>query len=152
MSTCPWMSARLLSITTLLLLGLPTYGQQLLEPEYYKAIRESSSGELPFADFKRIVQFSGYSPSAGADQVASYLAAEAKSIGLSSVEIERFPSDGKSYVWAFHSEPYWEARKAELWLVKPERELLADFKVYKSYLGRFSRTGSATADLVDVGS
>jgi Zn-dependent M28 family amino/carboxypeptidase len=146
------MSARLLSITTLLLLGLPTYGQQLLEPEYYKAIRESSSGELPFADFKRIVQFSGYSPSAGADQVASYLAAEAKSIGLSSVEIERFPSDGKSYVWAFHSEPYWEARKAELWLVKPERELLADFKVYKSYLGRFSRTGSATADLVDVGS
>jgi aminopeptidase YwaD len=152
MKECSKTSARLLSITALLVLGLPAYGQQLLAPQYYNAIREGSSGELPFADFKRIVQFSGYSPSAGADQVANYLSTEAKSIGLSNVEIERFSSDGKSYVWAFHSEPYWEARKAQLWLVKPERELLADFKVYKSYLGRNSRTGSATAELVDVGS
>jgi len=152
MKECSKTSARLLSITALLVLGLPAYGQQLLAPQYYNAIREGSSGELPFADFKRIVQFSGYSPSAGADQVANYLSTEAKSIGLSNVEIERFSSDGKSYVWAFHSEPYWEARKAQLWLVKPERELLADFKVYKSYLGRNTRTGSATAELVDVGS
>jgi aminopeptidase YwaD len=125
--------------------------QELLASDHYKAIREGSSGELPFADFKRIVQFSGYSPAAGADQVANYLASEAKAIGLSNVAIERFPSDGKSFMWAFRTEPYWEAQKAQLWLVKPERELLADFKVYHSYLGRFSRTGSVTAEIVDVG-
>jgi len=63
-----------------------------------------------------------------------------------------YPSDGKSYYWAFHTEPLWEAQKGELWLVKPEKELLADFKVFKSHLGRNSRTGSVTAELVDVGS
>lgn len=130
----------------------PIRGQQLLPADRYKAIRENSSGELPFADFKRIIPFSGFSPAAGADQVANYLATEAKSIGLSNVGIERFPSDGKTYFWAFRTEPSWEAHKAELWLVKPERELLADFKVYKGYLGRNSRTGSVTAELIDVGS
>lgn len=130
----------------------PARGQQLLPADQYKAIRENSSGELPFADFKRIIPFSGYSPAPGADQVANYLATEAKAIGLSNVAIERFPSDGKTYFWAFRTEPSWEAHKAELWLVKPERELLADFKVYKSYLGRNSRTGTVTADLIYLGS
>jgi aminopeptidase YwaD len=131
--------------------NVPSEAQQLLAPEYYKAIRENASGERPFADFSRIVQFSGYSPAAGADQVANYLAEQAKSIGLSNVEIERFSSDGKGYYWAFRKEPYWEAKKGELWLVSPEHELLADFKVFKSHLGRFSQSGSVTAELVDVG-
>lgn len=131
---------------------VPAKSQQLLAPDQYRTIRENSSGERPFADFKRIVRFSGYSPAHGADEVANYLAAEAKSMGLTNVAIERYPSDGKSYYWAFHTEPLWEAHKGELWLVKPEKELLADFKVFKSHLGRNSRTGSVTAELVDVGS
>jgi len=131
---------------------LPTKAQQLLAPDQYRMIRENSSGERPFADFERIVRFSGYSPAHGADEVANYLATEAKSMGLTSVNIERYPSDGKSYFWAFHTEPLWEAHKGELWLAKPEKELLADFKVFKSHLGRNSRTGSVTAELVDVGS
>src|SRR5919201_1283250 len=120
----------------------PAGAQQLLAPEHYKTIRENSSGERPYADFQRIVQFSGYSPSAGADQVANYLAEQAKSSGLSNVQIERYSSDGKSYYWAFRKEPYWEGKKGELWLVSPEHELLADFKVYKSHLGRYSQSGS----------
>jgi aminopeptidase YwaD len=139
-------------IVALILIGcIPVGAQQLLAPDRYKAIRENSSGELPFVDFNRIIQYSGFSPAPGADRVADYLATEAKSMGLANVAIERFPSDGKAYFWAFRTEPSWEARKAELWLVKPEREQLADFKVYKSYLGRNSRTGSVTAELVDVG-
>jgi len=143
----------LVYVAVFLLSGvIPAEAQRLLAPDRYRAIRENSSGERPFADFKRIVRFSGFSPAQGADQVADYLATEAKSMGLTNVDIERFPSDGKAYYWAFHTEPSWEARKAELWIVKPEQELLADFKVYKSYLGRNSRTGSVTAELMDVGS
>jgi len=143
----------LVYVAVFLLSGvIPAEAQRLLARDRYRAIRENSSGERPFADFKRIVRFSGFSPAQGADQVADYLATEAKSMGLTNVDIERFPSDGKAYYWAFHTEPSWEARKAELWIVKPEQELLADFKVYKSYLGRNSRTGSVTAELMDVGS
>src|SRR5882762_3920979 len=143
----------LFGVAVFLFIGeLTARAQQLLNPDQYRIIRENSSGERPFADFKRIVRFSGYSPAHGADEVANYLATEAKSMGLTNVAIERYPSDGKSYYWAFHTEPLWEAQKGELWLVKPEKELLADFKVFKSHLGRNSRTGSVTAELVDVGS
>jgi len=143
----------LFGVAVFLFIGeLTAKAQQLLNPDQYRIIRENSSGEHPFADFEKIVRFSGYSPAHGADEVANYLAMEAKSMGLTNVAIERYPSDGKSYYWAFHTEPLWEAHKGELWLVKPEKELLADFKVFRSHLGRYSRTGSATAELVDVGS
>src|SRR5258706_555448 len=133
----------LFGVAVFLFIGeLTARAQQLLNPDQYRIIRENSSGERPFADFKRIVRFSGYSPAHGADEVANYLAREAKSMGLTNVAIERYPSDGKSYYWAFHTEPLWEAQKGELWLVNPEKELLADFNVFKSHLGRYSRTGS----------
>ncbi len=90
-------------------------------------------------------------PSAGADEVANYLATAAKSMGLANVSIERNPADGEPYFWTFRKEPYWEARKGELWLVQPEVEQIADFRAIKSSLVRFSRDADVTAELVDVG-
>src|ERR1700683_4394246 len=135
----------------LTLLPGPTHAQQLLKPEYYKIIRDNASGELPYADFKQIVQFPGFSPSPGAEQVAGYLAAQARSFGMSDVTIEHFTADGDRSVWAFRSEPSWSVNKAELWLEQPERQLLADYKVYKGVIGRFSRSASVSAEVVDVG-
>jgi len=130
----------------------PARAEEMLPPAQYRSIRDSASGERPLADFKKIIRFSGFSPSAGADEVADYLAAEAKAIGLANIAIEHYASDGKSFYWAFHREPYWEGHKGELWLVAPDREQIADFKAVRSFLGRYSRTASATAELVDVGS
>jgi aminopeptidase YwaD len=135
----------------LLSAALPARAEEMLPPAQYRSIRDNASGERPLADFKKIIRFSGFSPSAGADEVADYLAAEAKAIGLEHVAIEHYSSDGKSFYWAYRGEPYWEGRKGELWLVAPDRELIADFKAVRSFLARFSRTSSATAELVDVG-
>lgn len=132
--------------------ALPAQSQEMLPPAQYRAIRDQASGERPLADFKKIIRFSGFSPSVGADEVADYLAGEAKTIGLEHIAVEHYSSDGTSFYWAFHREPYWEGHKGELWLVAPDRELIADFKAVRSFLGRYSRTSSATAELVDVGS
>ena len=142
---------RWLSLALALLFVGSAQAQQLLKPESYRVIRESSSGELPYADFKRIVQFPGFSPSPGAERVAEYLATSARSFGLAGVTIEHFPADGKKYYWAFRTEPSWSVQKAQLWLEKPDRELLADYDFFKGSIARFSRTASATAELVDVG-
>ncbi|HXF13455.1 MAG TPA: M28 family peptidase [Terriglobales bacterium] len=125
--------------------------QQLLKQQTYQTIRDASSGELPYADFKHIIQFPGFSPSPGADQVANYLASQARSFGLADVNIEHFPANGQNYFWAFRANPSWEVRKGQLWLETPERELLADYQTYKGSLARFSQTTSASAELVDVG-
>jgi hypothetical protein len=124
---------------------------QLLSPEAYRSIRENASGQRPIGDFRALTQFSGFAPSAGADQIANYLLEKSRELGLVNTKIERFPSDGKAYVWAFRTEPYWEAHSAELWLEHPRRELLASFAAHRVYLARLSRSTNATAPLVDVG-
>jgi len=125
--------------------------QELLSRDAYRLIKESASGELPFADFRNIVRFSGYAPSPGSDQVAEYLAGRANAMGMSNVQIEKYPADGKSYSWAFRTEPSWEGREAELSIVKPDSELLASFSSSKTFLARQSRDADVTAALVDVG-
>jgi len=125
--------------------------QELLSRDAYRLIRENASGELPFADFRNIVRFSGYAPSPGSDQVAEYLASRANAMRMTNVQIEKYPADGKSYSWAFRTEPSWEGREAELWVVEPDSELLASFASSKTVLARQSRNADVTAALVDVG-
>lgn len=132
-----------------LALGSTSQGQ-MLSPESYRLIRDSASGERPLGDFRNLTQFSGFAPSAGADQIANYLFLETRRLGLTNSEIERFPSDGKAYVWAFRTEPYWEAHRAELWLERPQRELLASFAAHRVYLARLSRNTNVSAPLIDV--
>jgi len=124
---------------------------QLLSPETYRLIRETASGQRPIGDFRALTQFSGFAPSAGADEIADYLLDKVRNLGLANTRIERFPSDGKTYVWAFRTEPYWEARRAELWLEQPDRDLLASFAAHRVYLARLSRSTNVSAPLVDVG-
>src|SRR5262249_22843614 len=131
--------------------AVDVYAQELLSPDAYKLIKETASGELPFGDFRNLVRFSGYAPSPGSDQVAEYIAGRARAIGLANVEIERYPADGKSYSWAFRTEPSWEGHEAELWIVQPEKELLASFAASKTVLARQSRDADISAALVDVG-
>jgi hypothetical protein len=119
--------------------------------KYYDAIRSNSSGEIPFVHFRNIIRFSGFSPSAGADHVAEYIAAQVKSFGLSNVKIEHFPADGKQNFWAFRTEPSWEANQGGLWLVQPEHEMLANFSLTKTVVARISPRASITTEVVDVG-
>lgn len=134
-----------------LLVVLNAFADDLLPSRVYLTIRANSSGQRPFADFGNLAQFSGFSPSAGAEQIANYLVDRAKSFGMTNVNIEHFPSDGKTYMWAFRTEPYWEGKKGELWLEGPNRQLLASFAAQRIALARLSRNTNVSAELIDVG-
>jgi aminopeptidase YwaD len=123
----------------------------LLPSHVYLTIRANASGQRPFADFGNLAQFSGFSPSAGADQIANYLAERAKSFGMANVKIEHFPSDGKTYIWAYRTEPYWEGKKGELWLEGLDRQLLASYAAQRIALARLSRNTNVSADLIYIG-
>jgi hypothetical protein len=124
----------------------------LLPADQMRAIREESSGERALAHFRYIVgHYSGFTPSRGGDQIAEYLAEQARDHGLSSVAVEGFPADGKRFFWTFLTEPAWEAEAGTLTMVQPRSQLLADFSAMPVVLGRFSTTADTTAALVDVG-
>ncbi|MFN0182036.1 MAG: M28 family peptidase [Gemmatimonadales bacterium] len=123
----------------------------LLAKPLFEAIRAESSGELPLIHFQTIqTRFSGFAPSKGHDQISDYLAGRAREYGLD-VTTEAFPADGRRFFWTFLTEPAWEADVGTLTMIAPRRVLLADFAVHRVVLGRFSSSGDATAELVDVG-
>ena len=124
----------------------------LLPSSTFQVLRDEISGERPLTDFSAIVtRFSGFAPSKGGDAMAEYIAERLRTAGLAEVTIEGFPGDGQSYVWAFLTEPAWEAETGTLEMVAPRVERLADFKVHRVVLGRFSTSADTTAELVDVG-
>jgi hypothetical protein len=145
-----------LAVARALLLGtaIPASAQTtpLLPADQIRAIREESSGERALSHFRHIVShYSGFAPSRGGDQIAEYLAGQARDHGLSSVAVEGFPADGRRYFWTFLTEPAWEAEAGTLTMVEPRSQLLADFSAMPVVLGRFSRSADLTAGLVDVG-
>ena len=124
----------------------------LLPAKYFDAIRDEASGELPLVDFRNIVnRFTGFAPSRGGDQIAEYIAGRLRDYGLSDVNVEGFPADGKKFYWAFLGEPAWEAEAATLTMVTPRTTRLMDFAFERALLGRYSTSADVTTDLVDVG-
>ena len=124
----------------------------LFSKEWFHAIRDEASGELPLVDFQYILaRFSGFTPSKGGDDMAEYIADRMREYGLDEVAVEGFPADGKSFFWAFLTEPAWEAESALLTMVEPRKERLADFSVHRVVLGRYSTSADVTTQLVDVG-
>ncbi len=128
----------------------------LIEDQAFEAIIAETSGALALSHGRNLLAYSGFAPSLGSEQTADYIAAKAREFGLEDVRIEEFPSDGQKFFWAFRTEPWWEARKGELVLLDSKtgsvRERLASFGVHRIVLGRFSRSASVEAELVDIGS
>ncbi len=128
----------------------------LIENAALEAIISETSGALGLSHFRRLLAYSGFAPSLGSEQTADYIAARAREFGLEDVRIEEFPSDGSTFFWSFRTEPWWEAKKGELLLLDAKtgatRERLASFAAHRIVLGRFSRSASLEAELVDVGS
>jgi len=141
-------------LVLVLIHAAPTHSQTsaLLDSEILDALSAETSGTMALNHFSYIIaNYSGFSPSLGADQTAKYIADKCRLWGLAQVEIKQFPSDGKDYFWAFRTEPWWEATKADVWLIEPVRERIANFDAHRGHLARFSRGAHIEAELVDVG-
>ena len=132
-----------------------TQNSTLIDDEALDAIIAETSGELGLKHFERLLEYSGFAPSLGAEQTANDIAERTRMFGLADVRVETFPSDGKRFFWAFRTEPWWEAQKGDLWVLDREtrrsRQRVASFDVHRVHLGRFSTSAELETELVDVG-
>src|SRR2546422_11534757 len=99
-------------LTILLLVGSATQAQ-VLSPEAYPTIRASASGQRALGDFWNLTQFSGFAPSAGADQIANYLLLEISRLEPTHANILRFPSAGNRSAAPRRTPPSWPAHQEE---------------------------------------
>ncbi|HEV8384714.1 MAG TPA: M28 family peptidase, partial [Candidatus Acidoferrales bacterium] len=116
----------------------------LLNTAQMRAIINEASGEralhhlLEMVPYPRVRAKTEYE---GTFRESEVMARFAKEYGFANVEIETFPTQGRS----------WFASQAELWIVEPESRKLYDvYDVAISIAGN-SETGDVTAELVDVG-
>jgi hypothetical protein len=141
-----------LGVVAAVVAGSAADSVSLLPAKQFNAIRDEATGELPLVDFRNIVnRFTGFAPSRGGDRIAEYIAGRLREYGLSDVNVEGFPADGKRFYWAFLGEPSWDAEAATLTMVTPRPTLLTDFAFERAQLGRYSTSADVTTDLVDVG-
>ncbi|MFQ6014482.1 MAG: DUF4910 domain-containing protein [Anaerolineae bacterium] len=117
-------------------------------------VRQELSGRLALDNAAAITRFDRAVGSSGYQKATRTLQEKLLGFGLSEVNIEPFPIDGKICYGTWTPPPAWEPRGAELWVLEPDQEKMADFAIEPMSLVVNSAPtppDGVTAELVDVG-
>ena len=119
--------------------------------KYMNLLLDELSGKLAKEYTLDIAKYHRVQASPGFHEAAVYVQEQLKKIGLSKVEIEQFPSDGKTKYWTHDAIISWWATEAEIRMVEPENLLLGRFDEQPLCLATHSNSADVTAEVVDVG-
>jgi aminopeptidase YwaD len=123
----------------------------LLSDKEVAALGSEISGLMAKDTVNELARFHRVQASPGFSRAAEYVAEKAKEYGLEQVQIERFPADGEKTYLTLKSTPGWDAERAELWEIEPNRSKIADYEEMRVALADYSQSADVTAPLVDVG-
>jgi hypothetical protein len=117
----------------------------------FQAIAGEYSGEHAFENIRNITRFHRVQASPGFSQAREWVVERLKSYGITDVEVEKFPSDGRTR-YSTHVGPMsWTVREGELWVEAPFRERLCRFTDQAVCLSTLSNGGEWRGDAIDVG-
>lgn len=127
---------------------------RLLDPKLRDLLHESLSGELAK---EHVIQITRYSRVQGSRQFrdsANYVLKQLQGFGYSEKNafIESYPSDGKIEYQTWQSPSGFDMEWAELRMIEPYDERIVGYPEIPMSLITYSNPGSATAELVFVGS
>lgn len=120
-----------------------------------KALLDNLSGENALRYISQLTQWDRTTSSPGYLQAVRLVETQLRSAGVE-VIMEEYGADQSQMAFQLRPSPYWppvgwNVRKAELWMLAPENQKIADYSVQPIQLARYSRSGDVQADLVDVG-
>ncbi|MBI4469896.1 MAG: M28 family peptidase [Acidobacteria bacterium] len=127
----------------------------LISEPVEKALLINLSGENALRFITQLVQWDRTTSSSGYLQAVRFVEAELRNAGVE-VRVEEYGADQGRMAFQLRPSPYWppvgwNVRKAELWVVSPGKQKIADYSVQPIQLARYSRSGNVEAELVDVG-
>jgi len=118
---------------------------------YMDLLLDELSGKIAKEYTLDIAKYHRVQASPGFHEAAVYVKEQLEKIGLSKVEIEQFPSDGKTKYWTHDAIISWSASEAEIRMVEPRNLLLGRFDEQPLCLATHSNSADVTAEVVDVG-
>jgi len=119
-----------------------------------KTVKDELSGQVAKSYVAQITRFHRVQASTMFHEAAEYVRNTLHNIGIKNAKIEQFTSDGAAKYWTWTSPIGWEVKAAELYLIKPEKKLIARYEDVPTCLHTYSNStppGGVTAELVDVG-
>jgi len=117
-------------------------------------VKDELSGQVAKSYVAQITRFHRVQASTMFHEAAEYVRNTLHSIGLKNAKIEQFTSDGAAKYWTWTSPIGWAVKAAELYLVEPEKKLIARYEDVPTCLHTYSNATppeGVTAELVDVG-
>ncbi len=133
---------------------LPQDNTFLLKPELLKSIQNEVSGERAWDVVSKISRFHrirGAGEGSDYDRCVEWLAGELRKIGLEEVRIKKYAADGFKKYFLWDSLVGWKVEDAELWLLEPEKKLIARYSDQAVSLMPYSQGREIEADVVFVG-
>ena len=127
-------------------------GGYLIDQELLRVLENEVSGEIAkgyVEDLARYHRIRGGGP--GYHGAAVYIRDKLREYGYTEVELERFLADGFTYYLGWRSPVGSRVEEAELWMLEPEKEILARYSEVAVSLMPYSNRSRATGSLVDVG-
>lgn len=112
---------------------------------------QNSSGDVAHQYVSRIAQRPRVEGTPEYREAVEWVAGTAKELGLSEARVERYPADGVREYLGYRTKLAWTAKKAELWMVRPNRVRLTSYEDLAISLCRNSVSADVEADLVDIG-
>lgn len=134
-----------------------TRAPQLLSESTIAALANELDGNRAHRDVEFLALHHRMRASKPFHAVTEHIVEELQRAGFESVEVMRFPADGKILFGTQKSRPAWDASSAELWDLEQRdgkwvrRERLASWDSMPLSLAQDSDSAEVTADLVDVG-
>ena len=140
------------SALTLTLLGAPAHANpHVIEQATFDRVAGELSGERAQELDRRIVERHRIQGSPMMADVASAVVLPALREAGVEASIETFPSDGKTLYQSFVSPMGWTMRGGELWVEGQAPERLCRYSDVPMCVSTYSRGGSFSGELVDVG-
>src|SRR6266446_8961249 len=125
--------------------------QPFLPSEQWVKLRDEASGAAPYENLRYLTRLHRVPATAEFDQAAQFMQERAREYGLAEVQSEQFPIDGKTRYGLMRSYLGWKVEAGQLWEVRPQHLLLADWATDPIRLADYSHSADVETALVDVG-
>ncbi len=122
-----------------------------LAQEEWARLRDESSGTAPYENLRYLTRLHRVPATTEFDQAAQFVLERARDYGLSDVQREQFPADGRTSYGLMRAYLGWKVESGQLWEVRPRHLLLGDWATDPIRLADYSHSADIETALVDVG-
>ncbi len=144
-------------LASCLVASLPLWSQTyapakyLVSHEMFQMVAEELSGSMAKENVIGITKYHRVQASPGFSEAREWVVGQLRQMGVTEVEVDKFPSDGKRRYQTYVSPLAWTVRSGELWMTRPFKQRLCNYRDVPMCLTTLSNGGEWEGAVVDVG-